>query len=155
VLIGIDVLRIDELDCLLERSWFRWYAYTDEELNQASEYSSARAREFLAGRFAGKESTVKVLRCGFTGGVLPRHVAILRGDNGAPYVRLTGAAARRASQLGVVRIQVSISHKSPVVVAVAIGEPHGYTEPEVCGDLTAIAGELVGRVLAREPGKER
>ena len=44
-----------------------------------------------------------------------------RLPTGAPSVRLHGRAARRAEQLGMERIAVSISHESEYAVAIAFG----------------------------------
>lgn len=122
MLIGIDVLHADELDQLLTRGWFREYAYATEELAVANGYSEERAKEFLVGRFAGKEAVLKATRSGIGGGVTPRQVAILREESGAPVVQLTGVAARRAADLGVAEVRVSIAHKDELVIAVAIAE---------------------------------
>ncbi|MGW1053683.1 holo-ACP synthase [Streptomyces sp. NPDC001118] len=119
--IGIDLMREGELDALLERAWFRAYAYAPEELAVAASFGTRRAVEFLTGRFAGKEAVLKVIGTGMGGGVTPRQVAIVRTEGGAPLVRLSGLAAQRAEERGVVGISVSISHKKGMVIAAAIG----------------------------------
>ncbi|MFB7226346.1 holo-ACP synthase [Streptomyces fimicarius] len=119
--IGVDVLAIGELDRLHTRGWFRRHTYDREELELAGSLSPSRAREFLAGRFAAKEAVLKVLGTGFGKGISPAHVRVLRDDRSAPVVRLAGAAARRADELGIGAIAVSIAHKDACVVAVAIG----------------------------------
>jgi hypothetical protein len=48
-------------------------------------------------------------------------IEIERLPTGAPSVRLHGRAARRAEQLGMDRIAVSISHESEYAVAIAFG----------------------------------
>ncbi|KJK56571.1 holo-ACP synthase [Saccharothrix sp. ST-888] len=129
--IGIDVLHEDELDALLDRPWFRRYTYAPEELATAESFGADRAREFLAGRFAGKEAALKVIGTGVGAGVTPRQVAILRTDGGAPLVRLSGAAARHAGARGIAGISVSITHKRGLVFAAAIGVPAACcTDPE-------------------------
>ncbi|MEU9708065.1 4'-phosphopantetheinyl transferase superfamily protein [Streptomyces sp. NPDC047967] len=119
--IGVDVLAVGELDRLHTRDWFRRHTYDQKELELAGSLSPSRAREFLAGRFAAKEAVLKVLGTGFGAGITPAHVRVLRDDRSAPVVRLAGAAARRADELGVGVISVSIAHKNECVVAVAIG----------------------------------
>ncbi|WP_188299620.1 holo-ACP synthase [Streptomyces sp. CBMA156] len=123
--IGVDVLQEDELAALLGRPWFRAYAYAPAELEIADSYGAERAREFLTGRFAGKEAVLKVIGTGFGGGVTPRQVAVLRADGGAPVVRLGGRAALRARERGIARIGLSITHKRGLVIAAAIGTPDG------------------------------
>ncbi len=119
--IGVDVLAIGELDRLHTRGWFRQHTYDQKELELAGSLSPSRAREFLAGRFAAKEAVLKVLGTGFGKGISPAHVRVLRDNRSAPVVRLAGAAARRADELGIGAITVSIAHKNECVVAVAIG----------------------------------
>ncbi len=121
LLLGVDLLAMNELDRLLTRSWFREYAYAAEELATADELGDSRRREFLAGRFAAKEAIVKALGRGYGGGVAPRHAAVLRAESGAPRVRLSGALACTADELGLAELNVSISHKTGFVVAVAVG----------------------------------
>ena len=48
-------------------------------------------------------------------------IEILRLPTGAPAVSLHGRAARRAEQLGMGRIAVSISHEGDYAVAIAFG----------------------------------
>ncbi|WP_371482675.1 holo-ACP synthase [Kitasatospora sp. NBC_00315] len=121
--IGVDVLHEDELSALLERPWFRAYAYAPAELALAGDYGEERAREFLTGRFAAKEAALKVIGTGVGSGVTPRQVAVLRTVLGAPVVRLSGAAAQRARERGIAGISVSITHKRGLVMAAAIGVP--------------------------------
>lgn len=123
--IGVDLLHTGELDRLLGRGWFREYTYDAAELAQAAEFGPERAREYLTGRFAGKEAVLKALATGVTGGLRPRQVVILRTPLGAPEVHLTAAAATRARELGVAEIQVSITHKSDLAMAVALALPEG------------------------------
>jgi holo-[acyl-carrier protein] synthase len=124
-MIGIDLLHTGELDRLMTSPRFRAYIFAAEELAQAAEFGPERAREFLAGRFAGKEAALKALGCGIRKGLAPSQVAILREDSGAPTVRLTGKAAQRAAELGVTRVNVSIAHKGDLVIAVSIAERGG------------------------------
>lgn len=117
--LGVDVLRVGDLDRLLTRDWFRRYVYADTELAIASGFGSGRAREFLAGRFAAKEAIAKALGTGWGSGYTPRQMVVLRKPGGTPVARLTGKAASYASELGLTEIAVSISHKHELVVAVA------------------------------------
>lgn len=117
--LGVDVLRVGDLDRLLTRDWFRRYVYADAELAIASDFGSGRAREFLAGRFAAKEAIAKALGTGWGSGYTPRQMVVLRAPAGTPVARLTGKAAWHASELGLTEITVSIAHKHELVVAVA------------------------------------
>jgi holo-[acyl-carrier protein] synthase len=114
--IGIDVLGLGELDRLQTRPWFRRYTYAAEELALADGFGRERAREFLAGRFAAKEAVLKVLGTGCRDGLMPRHICIARGARSAPVVRLTGAAQRRATEIELSDLTLSIAHKGEYVV---------------------------------------
>ncbi|MFE4857474.1 holo-ACP synthase [Streptomyces sp. NPDC056670] len=116
---GVDVLGLGELDRLSTRPWFLAYTYSDWERAFAAGLGATRRREFLAGRFAAKEAVVKALGHGFGGAVTPRCVEVRRRPDGAPQVRLHGAAAGLADALGT-SVQVSIAHKGDLVVAVAL-----------------------------------
>ncbi|MEU3768669.1 4'-phosphopantetheinyl transferase superfamily protein [Amycolatopsis keratiniphila] len=118
--IGADLLYVGELDRLLARLWFRAYVYAESELATAAGFGPDRCREFLAGRFAAKEAVAKAIGTGFADGVTPRQIAVERADSGAALVMLTGVAAARAAALGVVEVQVSITHKVDLVLAVAL-----------------------------------
>ncbi|KAA2264197.1 4'-phosphopantetheinyl transferase superfamily protein [Solihabitans fulvus] len=119
--IGVDLLRLGELDRLVLRPWFRAYVYDETELAVADAFGPDRRREFLAGRFAGKEAVLKAIGSGAACGVRPCQVAIRRSATGAPVVELAGAAAERAAALGVAEVRVSITHKGDLVLALAVG----------------------------------
>jgi hypothetical protein len=76
--------------------------------------------ETLAGRWAAKEAVSKVLGLGVRG-VGWRDIEIERLPTGQPAVRLHGRAGRRAEQLGMGRVAVSISHEAEYAVAIAYG----------------------------------
>ena len=76
--------------------------------------------ENFAGRWAAKEAVSKVLGLGVRG-VGWTEIEIERLPTGQPSVRLNGRAAKRADQLGMGRIAVSISHEAEYAVAVAFG----------------------------------
>ena len=76
--------------------------------------------ETLAGRWAAKEAVSKVLGLGVRG-VGWREIEIVRLPTGQPTVRLHDRAKRRAEQLGMGRIAVSISHEREYAVAIAFG----------------------------------
>lgn len=116
--IGVDVVEIARFAESLERTpGLRERLFTEYELSIAEE----RHPSFLAGRFAAKEALAKAL--GVPEGLAWQDVNILRADNGAPDMKLTGIAKQRA---GSGRIHLSISHDGPVVVAmIVIENPRG------------------------------
>jgi holo-[acyl-carrier protein] synthase len=119
--VGVDLARVDELERLLSRPWFRWYFFAPDELQHASTLGGTRATEFLAGRFAAKEAVLKALGRGLFEGVMPREIELVRQVSGEPVVRLSGGARDAAVGLGLWSVTVSIAHKGADVVAIAIG----------------------------------
>lgn len=119
--LGIDLLRIDELDRLSGRGWFVRYVYTEAELAYAESLGRERMREFLAGRFAAKEAVLKVLGAGLFQGVPPHDIHLGRAPGGEPTVVLHQTAARAARARRITEVTVSITHKRELVAAVAAG----------------------------------
>ena len=113
-MIGIDLLEIERLERALERR-----PRLAERLFTASErdYAAGKVRpgQHLAARFCAKEAVAKALgleRWAFT------DVEVV-ATGAAPEVRLTGAAAARADELGK-RVAVSLTHTDTTAAATAI-----------------------------------
>jgi len=73
----------------------------------------------LAARFAAKEAAMKALGVGI-GGVAFADVEVVRGALGAPELRATGRAARRAAVLGITEWHVSLTHTATVAAATVV-----------------------------------
>ncbi len=115
--LGIDIVKVGRIRAALDRFGSRFSArvLTDAERR----YVRDRPRT-LAGRWAAKEAVSKVLGLGVRG-IGWREIEIERLPTGQPAVRLHDRAARRADQLGMARIAVSISHEDDYAVAIAHG----------------------------------
>jgi holo-[acyl-carrier protein] synthase len=112
--VGIDLLDVERLErALLRRPRLEERLFTDAE----REYAAARARPtmHLAARLCAKEAVAKAL--GLTAWSF-RDVEVVATE-GAPRVRLSGSAARRADELGV-SASVSLSHTETLAAAVAL-----------------------------------
>jgi holo-[acyl-carrier protein] synthase len=112
--VGIDLLEIARLERALARR-----PRLAERLFSAAEreYAAARARpgQHLAARFCAKEAVAKALALEAWSF---RDVEVV-SDGGRPEVRLSGAAAARAAELGV-RVSVSLTHTRRDAGAIAI-----------------------------------
>ena len=111
--VGIDLLEIERLERALERRpRLAERLFTDGE----REYAAARARpgQHLAARFCAKEAVAKAL--GLEAWSF-RDVEVVGGD-GPPEVRLHGAIAARASELGV-EVNISLTHTRRDAAAIA------------------------------------
>ncbi len=118
--LGLDVV---ELSRML-RSWERFGMRLADRLLHPDEKSALRAPEarFLASRFAAKEAAAKALGTGFANGVNLHDISVRSLATGRPELVLHGGAARRASDMGVVRMHLSLTHGRETVAAVVILE---------------------------------
>ena len=70
----------------------------------------------LAGSFAVKEAVAKALGTGFRT-FMPIDVEVLRDDMGKPYVRLYRGALKRFQEMGMERLEVSITNTREYAMA--------------------------------------
>ncbi len=110
--IGIDVCSLERLAAAGERPGFLARVFNPEEIG-LSELSRA-------GRFAAKEALAKAL--GAPAGLRWLDCTITNDPDGRPLVHFDGTVKRRAEELGVRTIHLSISHDAGVAVAVAVLE---------------------------------
>lgn len=111
--VGIDLLDIARLERALERRpGLRDRLFTAAE--QAAVVGRARPARHLAARFCAKEAVTKALRLD---AFRPLEIEVV-GQGGPPTVRLHGAVAARADELGV-RVVISMTHEREVASAVA------------------------------------
>ncbi|MDQ2964777.1 MAG: holo-ACP synthase [Chloroflexota bacterium] len=115
--LGIDIIRVDRIRGTLERFGDR---FSRRVLTPAEQRYVRGRPATLAGRWAAKEAVSKVLGLGVRG-IGWRDIEVERLPTGQPAVRLHGRAARRADQLGMARIALSISHEAEYAVAIAFG----------------------------------
>ncbi len=116
--IGIDLADIHRIEAVLERyPRFAQRCFTEHEQEYAFRFAKP-ARRFAA-RFGGKEAVMKSLGRGFRQ-IMWRDIEITGG--GPPRVNLSGTAARRAEELGVDKVLVTITHTdtSALVMAMAV-----------------------------------
>jgi holo-[acyl-carrier protein] synthase len=112
--IGIDVLEIERLErALARRPNLLSRLFTPEEREYADTH--ARPAVHLAARFCAKEAVAKALALEAWAF---RDVEVVATES-APEVRLTGAAAQRAAELGV-QPRISLTHTRETAAAVAI-----------------------------------
>jgi holo-[acyl-carrier protein] synthase len=116
VLVGLDLIEIERVAAALDRhpSRFRERVFTPREIAECDR--KPRPAESYAGRFAAKEAIGKALGVGvqFTW----REIEI--AGRGKPQVELSGRTRRVADHLGVVRIDLSMTHSRTTAAAVAL-----------------------------------
>lgn len=119
--IGLDVVETARVRRIVDlRPTFVKRTFTIVELAQAAGFEEARRYEFLAGRFAAKEATLKALGLGIGDGIALSEIEITSQESGAPALTLTGEARRAADAAGCVRYHTSISHDAGIAAAVVL-----------------------------------
>jgi len=143
--VGIDIIKVDRIRKAIEKHGRRFAkrVLTDHE----DAYVRDRPENF-AGRWAAKEAVSKVLGLGVRG-VGWREIEIIRLPTGAPKCRLHDRALRRANQLGMEHIAVSISHEREYAVAIAFGVRTEGGEFVFPVDMEARLGDREKQLMAR------
>jgi holo-[acyl-carrier protein] synthase len=136
----VDAVDVDRFRRVMERRpGLTDAVFTDAEQTYA--LKAANSTERFAARFAAKEAVLKALGAGVTGKDLSE-IEVVRGDNGAPTVVLSGRVAAMAEKQGVTRWHVSLTHTDQVAIASVIAESDGAAEPPADDD--SRAGEVSG-----------
>ena len=113
-MIGLDLLEIERLErALARRPRLAQRLFSEDELAYAARHG--RPGRHLAARFCAKEAVAKAL--GMEGWSF-REVEVV-ATGGAPALRLSGAVAERARQLGA-EPAISLTHTDTTAGAVAI-----------------------------------
>jgi D-3-phosphoglycerate dehydrogenase len=125
---GVDVIEIARVERALARRGQRFLARIYSPLEVA--VSRGRSSE-LAARFAAKEAVSKALGVGIFGseGLSWREVEVLPDRRGRPLIYLYGKAQRRAAEMGVTEVAVSLTHDGGLAVAMVVAQGSGPTEP--------------------------
>ncbi len=115
--VGTDIIEIHRIAGAIAQYGERFLnrVYTEKE----RAFCGTRAHS-LAASFASKEAVMKVLGTG-NRGVAWREVETLYHPSGKPYIVLHGRARAEAVKLGIVEIDVTLSHSREYATAVAIG----------------------------------
>lgn len=118
--IGTDLVEIERLEAVQQR-WGKRFGERilgPAELKdwQRSDYSV----RFLAKRFAAKEAAAKALGTGFRSGVRFSDIEIGHDLLRKPHLSFTGAAAKRAAELGVTQTELSISDERSYALAFVV-----------------------------------
>lgn len=111
--IGTDIVTIARIEQSIERfgDIFLQKILTPDERRQMPANNKKRQAEWVAGRFACKEACVKALGTGFSEGIAPNHIEILRDEGKAPTMTLLAKAKEKADSLGVTHCFVSYAHE--------------------------------------------
>lgn len=113
---GIDLIEIERVEQALARHGERFLNRVFTPTEQAD---CAGRSESLAARYAAKEAAAKALSSGLRGFGFT-DIEITRAANGAPGLRLHGAALSLAQSQGLTVFSVSLTHTSTQAAAVVV-----------------------------------
>jgi holo-[acyl-carrier protein] synthase len=119
--VGADLVEVDRVRRMLAEKG----AHVFDRLLTPAEAAYCRTRpepaEHVAVRLAAKEAVYKALQGSEAArGIGWRDIEVTRGPDGRPDVVLSGLASKRASELGVRQVLLSLSHTHQSALAVAL-----------------------------------
>ena len=118
--IGIDVLKAERIDGVLERHGERVIERLLMPVERTQLARTRRPQRFLAMRFAAKEAIVKAMGTGFANGVWIRDVGVVQNRLGKPEVVYSERGERVRRALGIGEGHVTLTDEAGLVVAVAV-----------------------------------
>jgi holo-[acyl-carrier protein] synthase len=119
---GSDLAEVHRIQQSVERYGARFLERVYTETERSYSMRKKNYAERLAGRFAAKEAGMKAIGTGWRRGVTWKDFEVVNEPSGKPTLKLSGAAARIAEQMGVRSIALSITHTTAMAMAVVILE---------------------------------
>ncbi|HSK46636.1 MAG TPA: holo-ACP synthase [Coriobacteriia bacterium] len=150
--LGVDIVEIERMrEALERRPRLKERLFSAEEQRYCEKRSKPEVHYAL--RFAAKEAVLKALGTGFSG-MRFTDVEVVRESSGRPVPHLSGRAAERAAELGVVEMHLSLSftHTTAVASAVAITQDSRPRKDEKLDPKAELAARFKeARALLDEP----
>ena len=121
--LGFDLVSIARVEAMLARKEQRALDRLFTAHEQAYALARARPAMHLSARLAAKEAAFKALTGSDEAKLIGwKEAEVQRGDEGPPVLHFTGRAAARATELGVVRVHLTLTHTDETAGAVVILE---------------------------------
>lgn len=119
--VGYDLIDVPRVSKLVESNEsYLHKVFTDEEI-EYSKGTAASAQHFAA-RFAAKEAFLKALGTGWRDGISFSDIGVVRDKLGKPELVVTGKAAEKLKDLGIVAIHLSLTHLPEIAGAFVVLE---------------------------------
>lgn len=119
VSVGIDVVLVERFGKALDRTpLLAERLFTPAE--RVTSAGNPRSAESLAARFAAKEAVAKAL--GAPGGLHWHDCEIVTDPDGRPWLTVSGTVAQVASERGITRWHLSLSHDGGIASAMVVAE---------------------------------
>ena len=126
IAIGIDIVEIARVERMLASKGDHALRKLFTDAERAYAVSRPRPALHLAARVAAKEATYKALRGTPQARAIGwRELEVTLAEDGSPALLLHAGAARRARDLGVTRVHLSLTHTATSAAAVAVLEGPG------------------------------
>ena len=123
--IGIDSVEQDRISRVLSKYGQRFQDKIlgpQEKKEIEIKLTQFQKVRYLSNNFACKEAFSKALGLGFSDGISPKEIEILRDTQGKPYIHLSGNAKKLNNKLDIQKINVSVTDTSNLSTAFVIGE---------------------------------
>ncbi len=119
---GIDLAEVPRVRASIERYGERFLrrVYTEKEIAYVER--KANKYERYAARFAAKEAGMKAIGTGWRNGIRWQDFEVVNLPSGRPTLAFSGVAAEYARRLGVVNVQLSLTHTADLGMAFVILE---------------------------------
>ncbi len=118
--VGCDIIEIERISQAIEKTAFIKRVFASVEITYCQSRGTQAAASFAV-RFAAKEAVLKAFGTGLRGGRM-QEIIIINDDVGKPQVKLQGFFAALATQLGVQKINISLSHARNLAMAYVVME---------------------------------
>lgn len=119
--LGVDLVEIDRVEHMIESLGDRMFARLFSEGEARYIRNKPWPAQHAAVRLAAKEATFKALAGNdLARRITWRDVEVVSDSHGIPSVKLHGNAHRRAREMGVGRIHVSLTHSRTTAAAVVV-----------------------------------
>ncbi|WP_035349509.1 holo-ACP synthase [Edaphobacter aggregans] len=121
--LGTDMIEIARIEESIRQFGQRFLdrVYTPEEIAYCQRKKKHAAESFAA-RFAAKEAGAKALGTGISRGISWKELEVRREPSGRPTLHLSGRALERASELGIRRLSLSLTHGRETALAIVVAE---------------------------------
>ena len=117
--IGVDVEEVIRIAKAIERiPEFRSRIFTEEEIAHCEKRGKKRAESYAA-LWAAREAAGKALGTGFAGAQW-KDAHVRHTESGAPELCLEGELRKKADELGIHHISMSLTHEHSCAVAVVV-----------------------------------
>ncbi len=120
--IGIDIVNIARIDRSIHKygKTFLQKVFVPEEISYCQ--SKAHPAMHFAARFAAKEALSKAIKTGFSQGVCPKEIEVVKAESGQVSIRLHKKTKEVCKKLAIKNFHLSVSHEKEVAVAQVLAE---------------------------------